>query len=175
MEDTLLAELHAAYGDRREAPVFIQCFEPGTLVALRGRTHLRLVLLAEAEGQPWDFTATGDPRRYADLLSPAGLAEVARYADGIGVDKSLLIPRDWVSVALGAPTALARDAHAAGLLVHAWTFRAENHFLPADFRRGADPAAHGDLAGELSRFLALGIDGVFCDFPEVAVGVVRGR
>ena len=63
------------------------------------------------------------------------------------------------------------DAHAAGLLVHPWTYRAENRFLPPVLRRGDDPAAHGDLAGELTAAFDAGVDGVFCDFPGVAVGV----
>ncbi|MGH8596223.1 MAG: glycerophosphodiester phosphodiesterase family protein, partial [Gammaproteobacteria bacterium] len=61
------------------------------------------------------------------------------------------------------------DAHRAGLLVHAWTFRAENHFLPAALRRGSNPAAHGDLTHELQAFLDAGLDGVFCDHPDLAV------
>ncbi len=61
------------------------------------------------------------------------------------------------------------DAHAAGLLVHAWTFRAENHFLPVPLRRGTDPAALGDLAAELTTYLQAGLDGVFCDQPVLGV------
>ena len=61
------------------------------------------------------------------------------------------------------------DAHAAGLQLHPWTFRAENHFLPREFRRGADPAAHGDLAGEIRAYLAAGIDGFFTDQPDIGV------
>ena len=60
-------------------------------------------------------------------------------------------------------------AHAAGLQLHPWTFRAENHFLPREFRRGADPAAHGDLAGEIGAYLGAGIDGFFTDQPEIGV------
>jgi glycerophosphoryl diester phosphodiesterase len=52
-----------------------------------------------------------------------------------------------------------------------WTFRAENEFLPADLRAGTDPAAHGDLAAEIARYLALGIDGFFTDFPAIGVRV----
>lgn len=88
--------------------------------------------------------------------------ETATYADAIGIAKSLATPET------------VQAAHAAGIQVHVWTFRAENEFLPAEFRRGTDPAAHGDLEGEVRQFLARGIDGLFLDFPAVGVKVVRG-
>ena len=146
-----------------DAPVFIQSFEVSNLVALRETTHLPLVQLIEAQGRPYDFNATGDARSYSDLLTPAGLAEISRYADVIGVNKLLIIPRNEEG-SLGEPTALAANAHAAGLRVHGWTFRAENHFLPANFRRG-EPTALGDMAGEVEAYLRAGMDGFFTDHP----------
>ena len=68
-----------------------------------------------------------------------------------------------------APTTLVADAHGAGLRVHPWTFRAENFFLPSRFRQGVDPRAHGLLVDEIDRYLALGIDGFFTDFPYLGV------
>ena len=82
------------------------------------------------------------------------LAEIATYARGIGPHKSLVTP------------ALVREAHARKLVVHAWTFRADNHFLPAEFRSGSDPAALGNLPGELRRYLDMGMDGYFTDHPD---------
>src|SRR3546814_14850431 len=70
------------------------------------------------------------------------------------------------------PTELVRDAHAAGLRVHPWTFRAENYFLPSPYRKGINPRGHGDVAGEIRDPLRAGIDGVFTDFP--ALGVEAG-
>ena len=67
------------------------------------------------------------------------------------------------------PTSLVADAHAAGLRLHPWTFRAENFFLIPAFRSGADPKAHGRLAEEIAQFLALGVDGFFTDFPLIGV------
>lgn len=174
LEPPLLAALEAAGWRDRSAPVFVQSFETANLRRLRGMTGVRLIQLIEDEPglRPYDFVRSGDARTYADLVTPAGLAEIATYADGIGPARSWIIPRA-LDGRLAAPTALVRDAHAAGLLVHPWTFRAENFFLPLDFRRG-DRAApefarrHGDAAAELAAFLAAGVDGVFTDFPDVA-------
>ncbi len=112
--------------------------------------------------------AAGDARNYAGMVTRRGLARVAAYADAVGVEKTLVIPRTAQDT-LGSPTALVEDAHAAGLLVHAWTFRAENHFLPAPLRSGPDPAGLGDLAAELTPYLQAGLDGVFVDQPVLGV------
>ena len=93
---------------------------------------------------------------------------IAQYASGIGANKDLIVPRN-ASGALLAPTSLIKDAHKAGLIVHGWTFRAENTFLPLDFRVGSDPARLGDLRAEATLFLELGIDGYFTDHPGIGV------
>ena len=170
LEEPLLAVLRRHGYEDAQAPVFIQSFEVGNLKALRTRTGIPLVQLIGATGAPWDFTMAGDPRNYAGMVTRRGLQQVAGYADAIGVDKTLVIPRD-AQQELAAPTALVADAHEAGLLVHAWTFRAENHFLPAGMRRGQDPAACGDLEAELRRYFAAGLDGVFSDQTPAAVKV----
>ena len=138
LEPPLLAALDGFAG-----PVFIQSFEAGNLRALRG-THPLVRLTA----------------------GPApDIAEIATYADAIGPHKDQVIPRD-ANGRLGEPTTLVAEAHAAGLLVHPWTFRPEPAFTPA----GLD----GDA--ELDAFLALGLDGVFADDPGAAVAAVsRGR
>jgi glycerophosphoryl diester phosphodiesterase len=149
-------------------PVFIQSFETGNLRELNGLTDLPLVQLINNTGKPYDFVVNGDPRTYADLATPAGLAEIATYADGVGVNKALIIPRT-TDGRLGTPTALIADAHAAGLIVHGWTFRAENTFLPVEFRSSDDPNALGDMAGEVTAFLEQGMDGFFTDHPVIGV------
>jgi glycerophosphoryl diester phosphodiesterase len=174
MDRPLLQALSKHGYEGRSAPVFIQSFEVGNLQRLRKRTKVPMVQLIEAAGAPYDFIASGDSRTYADLIAPAGLAEIADYANAIGPNKSLVIPRDargW----LGAPTSLVRDAHAVSLGVHPWTFRAENNFLPTNLRSSADPTQVGDLAGELKAYLATGIDGFFTDHPGIAHQVLRPR
>jgi len=119
--------------------------------------------------------AGGDARTYGDLVTPAGLKEIATYADGIGPDKNLLIPLDATRHLL-APTSVVADAHKAHLLVHPYTFRRENNFLPEDFRQGNPTSpvylqATGDLPAELTLFFRLGVDGLFTDNADVAVAV----
>ena len=173
LEPPLLAALRRAGWTDAAAPVFIQSFETENLRLLRGMTGVRLIQLMEAVGQPYDLTRAGDARTYADLGTPAGLAEIATSADGIGPNGTLVIPRD-AEGRLAAPSPLVADAHAAGLAVHPWTFRRENVFLPADFQAGDPtdpdfPRVPGDLRGEILAFLAAGVDGVFADFPDIAV------
>lgn len=83
------------------------------------------------------------------------------------------MPRDSAGRLL-APTTLIRDAHRQRLVVHAWTFRAENMFLPADLRIGTDPNARGDIQAEYELFYGLGLDGVFTDHPDTAVAARSG-
>jgi glycerophosphoryl diester phosphodiesterase len=171
LEEPLIAALARWDFAGPDAPVFLQSFEVGNLKALRGMTDLPIVQLVEADGQPYDFTASADPRTYADLMTPAGLAEISRYAQVIGVNKSLIIPRN-ADDSLARPTRLVADAHAQGLKVHGWTFRAENAFLPRKFRSSAARARRGNLGAELAVFLAAGMDGFFTDQPDLGV---RGR
>ncbi|MBA3596060.1 MAG: glycerophosphodiester phosphodiesterase [Methylibium sp.] len=163
LEEPLVRSLER-YGYRRaDAPVFVQSFETANLRKLARMTRVPLVQLLSNGGKPWDFVLSGDPRGYLDLVTPAGLTEIARYAHGIGPSTPMIIP--LVGGRLGTPTSLIADAHAAGLLVHGHTFRAENAFLPDEFNAGSDPAALGDLAGQLRAFLQLGMDGFFTDHP----------
>lgn len=167
-EAPLLAILERFGYRSRTAPVFIQSFEVGNLMDLRAKSELPLIQLMDAEGGPADRPGTS----YTAMTSPAGLKMIAGYADGIGPNKALVIPRGTLG-RLGKPTDLVRDAHAAGLKVHPWTFRRENYFLPLNDKGGVNPAAHGDLAGEIDAYLKTGIDGLFSDNPREAVATVR--
>ena len=165
LETPLLEALRRHGLDRKDAPVFIQSFEVQNLRALARLTPVALIQLIDAAGRPWDFTGG---RSYADMIRPAGLRDIAAYARGIGVHKSLVVPRDSSGRSL-PPTALVRDAHAAGLLVHVWTLRAENEFLSAELRRGQEPSARGDMAAETTLFLKAGVDGLFTDHPSIGL------
>jgi glycerophosphoryl diester phosphodiesterase len=173
LEEPLVRTLNRNGLTSKDDAVIIQSFETANLRKLNRMTDVTLAQLLDATGRPYDFTVAGDLRTYADLATPAGLAGIARYADGVGANKDLLIGRDATG-ALLAPTSVVRDAHRAGLIVHAWTFRAENQFLPLDFRIGSDPNARGDITAEYEAFLQLGLDGVFADQPDTAVAARAG-
>lgn len=194
IEDKLLDQLKAAGWSQKNSPVIIQSFETANLKYLRGKTQLRLIQLVDADDvdkdggivlaapfdKPYDFVVTGDKRTFKDLVTAEGLKDIRTYADGVGPWKPYLMPakqllgddgkprdlngdgtideRDRV---LLPPTDVVKNAHAAGLFVHTWTFRSEPKRLASDFK--------GDPAAEYKAFLALGIDGLFSDFPDQAV------
>jgi glycerophosphoryl diester phosphodiesterase len=170
-EEPLLAQLAANGLDDRRAPVIIQSFETTNLRQLDRVTDVDLAQLVDCSGAPYDLVAAGDPRTYKDLVTRQGLREISRYADGVGLCKDVMIPRDPDGT-LGTPTPVIRDAHKAGLEVHGWTFRRENQFLPAEFRSSSDPNAVGDLAGEIKVFVGAGMDGLFSDNPDIAAATV---
>ena len=151
----LLAELGKADWDRADAPVFVQSFEVENLKRLHARTKVRLIQLMDAQGGPADGAAPS----YAAMTTPEGLKAVAAYAYGIGPNKDMVVKGD------GPPSSLVADAHAAGLKVHPWTFRAENFFLAPAFRTGPDPRTHGRIRDDIARQLEIGVDGFFTDFP----------
>jgi len=158
----LVAALTKAGWTTADAPVFIQSFEVNNLKHLKTITGIRLIQLVAGEGGPADGAAP----TYAAMMTPEGMRQVATYAWGIGPDKAMLWQGD-------APTTLVADAHRTGLRVHPWTYRAENYFVRPAFRRGTDPKAHGETAGEIAAGLAQGIDGFFTDFPLTGVQTLR--
>ena len=148
LEPRLVAVLDAHGLRRKTDPVFIQSFEASSLQTLRSLTRVRLMQLLD-EG--------------ADV-TPSRLAAIAKYADGVGPNKRLIVPAG-ADGRLMAPTSLVKDAHAAGLFVHVWTMRSENVFL--------SPSYGGDPKREYEQFASLGVDGLFTDFPDVAAAVLR--
>jgi glycerophosphoryl diester phosphodiesterase len=168
MEELLVKTLHHHGYKGRDGLAIIQCFEVTNLEEMRRLTELPIVQLMEHEGGPYDFVAKGASRTYQEMTTPSGLAEVATYATAIGPHKLQVIPLRSDGT-LGDPSPLIDDAHAAGLGIHAYTFRAENQFLPKEFRSDADPHHLGDLQGELMVYLEAGLDGFFTDHPDYGV------
>jgi len=160
LADMLVEQLHAAGYQGEDAPVFIQSFEVAPLVRLNDVTDLRLVQLVSSYGGPADILE----QSYREMLDAQGLITIAAYADGIGADLGLLFNDD------GRTTGLTEAAHHVGLLVHAWTLRKENAFLPERFRSSDDQL---DLAGCYpslwDEIVSSGVDGVFTDDPLLAV------
>lgn len=161
LEEPLLALLEKyGYRDRDDLCV-IQSFEPTNLRELAGKTRVRLVqLLDEAHKQPGDAIAAGGKLTYGEMMTPAGLQEIARYATEIGPWKESILPRDKNNHLLPS-SSLIEDAHKAGLRVVVYTFRDEPRFLAAEY--------HGDPQAELQRWFSMGIDALFTDFTRTAV------
>jgi glycerophosphoryl diester phosphodiesterase len=196
MEDTLIAMLDRAGLNSKTAPVYVQSFEPGSLKYMKSKgLKTKLVQLIDGDGvdmrtgaityavpvdRPYEWTRAGDTRNFDVMVTPAGLAEIAKYADGIGPWKRYIIGikgtvgADGKPVDLNkdgtindadatstAPTTLVADAHKAGLFLHAFTFRNENRRLASDYR--------GDPKNEYLAYFRLGVDGVFTDFTDTAL------
>ncbi len=169
LEKRLLALIVKHGLNHPDAPIFVQSFETTNLGQLRKLgLKTQAVQLLSATGAPYDLIAAGDSRTYADLITPKGLAAIAKYAQGLGPDKNMIIPRT-ADNSLGKPTSLVDDAHAKGLLVHPYTFRAENTFLPKDYQVGTDPNDFGRAIDEQITFLETGIDGLFTDEADIGV------
>jgi glycerophosphoryl diester phosphodiesterase len=148
--------------DSPTAPVFIQCFDVLPLKTIMTLSKAPRVQLVSPDGGPTDVTL-----RYKDMVSASGMKAIAAYANGVGPEWSMVIPT--VDGGLGPATALVSDAHAAGLAVHPWTVRAENVFLPPKLRNGANPADFGDVSAVYKALYGAGVDGLFSDFPGLAV------
>ncbi|AOE88649.1 glycerophosphodiester phosphodiesterase [Ralstonia solanacearum] len=173
LEDRLIAALRQDDFTASRTTVHIQSFEVANLKSIRNRIggsqpNWKLVqLLGTATQRPYDFTVANDARTYADLMTDQGLRDIAAYANGVGPDKSSVIALD-ANGALTDPSDLIRNAHSASLVVHPYTFRPENIFLPAALRSGADNARNvsGSIQ-EIQAFLRAGVDGFFTDDPAV--------
>ncbi|MEW2549755.1 glycerophosphodiester phosphodiesterase [Streptomyces sp. NPDC047002] len=169
LEERLAALLRRHGRHRADSPLYLQSFEPTSMRRMAGLVGTPRVVLLDAAGtQPWDLKSAGDPRGVDDLVTPEGLRWIASFAQGIGPTLDLVVPKDAAG-RLGEPTTLVRDAHARGLILHPYTMRNENTFLPADFRRGTDPNAYGDAFGAFRAYFETGIDGVFTDNADTAL------
>ena len=149
----------------------VESFEQSVLLKIRARgVPGRTVFLADREGAPADLVARDgkQARSYADHLTDAGLAVLAKEVDGVSVDKRLILGKGGA-----ATTDIVVRAHAAGLLIFTWTLRAENKFLAKGFRRGALPAEFGDWRSEFQLVIGTGVDGIFVDQPDLALAALE--
>lgn len=196
LEDRLISALNTAGWNSRTAPVLVQSFEPGSLKEMKAKgLTARMIQLIDGDDydlktgavsyaapydRPYDWTVSGDTRLYSAMVTPAGLAEIKSYADGIGPWKPYIVPikamldasgnivdrngdgaRNYGDASSQPASSLIDDAHKAGLIVHAYTFRNEQRRLAFDYAK--DPKA------EYLQFYRLGIDGLFSDFPDTAL------
>lgn len=167
LEEPLVKVLRRNGYEGRNARVFIQSFEINNLRKLKTMTRIPLVQLLWIEGKPYDVEAGGGTLTYEQMATPAGLAQIASYAKGVGPEKRFIISLDSAgNLDPSRATGFVQHAHAVGLQVHPYTFRSENVFLPNNFRSSSDPNALGDGAGEIKTFLRAGIDGFFTDHTD---------
>jgi glycerophosphoryl diester phosphodiesterase len=188
LEETLLAMLAKAGWNNADSPVFVQSFEPASLKLMRKLgLKTKVVQLIDGAGidyktgaitydspdsaKPFSWLQAHDPRTFAAMITPAGLAEIKTYADGIGPWKFYVLPaqgRDAAGNAVmalaqasnKAPSSLIAAAHKAGLFVHPFTFRDEAEYLTKTYK--------GDPKAEYKAYFELGTDGVFTDFSTTA-------
>jgi glycerophosphoryl diester phosphodiesterase len=173
LEEPFVRTLRRNGIDNRRGKVTVQSFEISNLKALnRQLPGVPLVQLLDAPNlKPGDVLAAGGTLTYGQMATPAGLRDIAKYADVASPSKIYIVPRDAAGFSQ-PPTTFVQDAHRAGLDVVAYTFRAENNFLPTELRSDRPalnlPADYGNAFAEYKQFFDLGVDGVFSDNPDIA-------
>ena len=173
LEDKLIDGLRRDAFTASRTTVYIQSFEVANLKAIRNKIgssqpNWKLVqLMGTSSRQPYDFVVAKDTRTFGDMMTSQGMRDIATYANGVGPDKNSIMSLD-PNGKLTDPTDLIRNAHNAGLVVHPYTFRPENTFLPPSLRSGADNTrnVNGSIT-EIQAFLRAGVDGFFTDDPAV--------
>ena len=191
-EDAVMALLEKNKLNSKDAPIYLQSFDPESLKYLRkAGMKAKGVQLIDGNdynfkdgsvgyitsdewtfisGRPYSWTLAGDARTFAAMQTPAGLADIKTYADGIGPWKPQVLAHSVVPYKDGAglkdvntlkDTGLITNAHKAGLIVHSFTFRNEPARLAGIFK--------GDPVQEFLAYFRLGIDGVFTDFTATGV------
>lgn len=195
LEEALLDMIVKAGWNSKDSPMIVQSFDPESLRMLRSLgLKTKAVQLIDGDdydwktgkvtygdpstAKPYSWLLASDPRNFDVMVTPAGLAEIKTYADGIGPWKYYILAPKGVANADGTrkdlnadgkidqrdvnvtATTLVADAHKAGLFVHPFTFRNEARRVAATF--------NGDPKEEYKAHYTLGVDGVFTDFTETA-------
>ena len=187
-EDAILKLINDNGYNTPTSPLIVQSFDPASLKTLRAiglkaraiqlidgndvdyKTGAMIYQTNDAynfvDGRPYSWTVGGDGRYFGVMTTPAGLAEIKTYADGIGPWKPQVMALTgpdgtFAGVTTATPTALIADAHQAGLFVHSYTFRNEQRYLAGVWK--------GDPMAEYLAYFRAGIDGVFTDFANTGV------
>jgi len=158
LHESLVAILRERRLDSPLGPVSVMSFEPDILKQLRRDLQVEMVQLIDQH----------------ETVRNRRLHKIGGYASTVGLSKHLVLPRD-ARGAVGEPGPAVLAAFRAGLDVLVWTLRNENAHLPVNLRSDGRAREHGDAAGEVTRLLDLGVDGLMTDFPEVAAEVRAGR
>ncbi|MDD0811571.1 glycerophosphodiester phosphodiesterase family protein [Curvibacter sp. RS43] len=194
-EDALVKLIKDNNLNTKTSPILVQSFDPASLKYMRSiGLATRAVQLVDGndinfktgemiyqtndeynfvDGRPYSWTLAGDGRYFGTMLTPAGLAEIKTYADGIGPWKPQVMALkvspfpttagysgSMADVNSVTPNSVIADAHAAGLFVHVYTFRNESKYLAGLYK--------GDPVAEYLTFYRAGVDGVFSDFANTA-------
>lgn len=138
----LLDALRARDLDRADAAVVVQSFYAPFLQRMDAESDVRLAML---------YSGPDDADGNADGLP---MEAIALFADAVGPYKGLLFNDD------GSSSGYVEAAHALGLVVHTWTVRDDR-----------EPIIGETVEDELRALFALGVDGVFTDFPATALRV----
>jgi glycerophosphoryl diester phosphodiesterase len=154
MATALAAALAEAGFDRpgRRERAFIQSFSKASLLRMRevAPRYARVQLLPMDDAGRKDETSrvTGELAR-----------EVAAYARGVGPSKQMVTGPESI-----------KTFHAAGLLVHPYTFRGSTTAVlrrPLDERQPDGSTLRQSIIAEIESFVGYGIDGGFTDYPDL--------
>lgn len=153
IEDIVLDALKQYGYASKDSNCYIQCFEPASIIYMREKLKSDLKMVQLIGDNSWEDSPGVD---YDRMMTPPGLDEVARYADGIGPWMDQIVANENRNKPRF--TGLVELSHARNMDVHPYTFRYDS--LPP-YAESFD-----DLLDIF--FLKAGVDGIFTDFPDKA-------
>ena len=144
---------------KSEDLVYVQCFDPAETRRMREvlKTDLKLVQLIGSKNP-------NSAIDYEQMILSSGLKLIAGYADGIGPSIQRIVKNIQQD---GQPilSSLVQDAHKLNLKVHPYTLRTDR--LPPR-------VINFDHLLRIL-FLDANVDGIFTDFPDLAVDFLRNH
>ncbi len=157
ISQAIIAELKRYGYTSKQDKVYLQTFEFDELK----RVHNELLPAADMELKLVQLIGSDEW-----MMTPEGIAEIARYADGLGPEKGAIIDSESSAENL-LVSSLVSEAHRHGMKVHPYTFRLDEGHIPA-YARSFEHML------ELF-FINANVDGVFTDFPDRAVNYLKNR